>query len=122
MWAVIGVYRGREDNQLFARTDGALEPTERFSVRAGEIRQLDASTIHSVQAGGGRYLGAVHVYGGDLFGIPRSIWRDGVEQPNDESALPTFFARLRTREHALGRPMTADEVAVLLSSPAPGPT
>ena len=34
MWAVIGVYHGQEDNQLFARTDGdALEPTERFSRR-----------------------------------------------------------------------------------------
>jgi predicted metal-dependent enzyme (double-stranded beta helix superfamily) len=116
------VYHGQEDNQLFAPTEGGLEPTERFSVRAGEIRQLEASTIHSVQAAGGRYLGAVHVYGGDLFATPRSIWRDGVEQPNDESALPAFFARLRTREHALGRPMTAEEVAELLSSSAPGPT
>ena len=90
MWAVVGVYHGQEDNQLFARTDDAvLEPTERFSLTAGEIRPLDAATIHSVQAAGGRYLGAVHVYGGDLFGTRRSTWRDGVEQPNDESALPS---------------------------------
>jgi predicted metal-dependent enzyme (double-stranded beta helix superfamily) len=122
MWAVIGVYHGQEDNQLFARTAGAaLEPTERFSVRAGEIRPLDASTIHSVQAAGGRYLGAVHVYGGDLFGTPRSTWRDGVELPNDESALPAFFERLRAHEDALGRAMTAEEVTELLSSPRPGP-
>lgn len=122
MWAVIGVYHGQEDNQLFARTDdAALEPTERFSLRAGEVRSLDASTIHSVQAIGGRYLGAVHVYGGDLFGTPRSTWRDGVEQPNDESALPAFFERLRTHEDALGRAMTADEVTELLSSSAAGP-
>jgi predicted metal-dependent enzyme (double-stranded beta helix superfamily) len=122
MWAVIGVYHGQEDNQLFARTDDAsLEPTERFSVRAGEIRQLDASTIHSVQAAGGRYLGAVHVYGGDLFGTPRSVWRDGVEQPNDESALPALFQRLRAHEEAIGRAMTAEEVTELLSSPAPDP-
>jgi predicted metal-dependent enzyme (double-stranded beta helix superfamily) len=122
MWAVIGVYHGQEDNQLFARTAGdALEPTERFSVRTGEIRQLDALTIHSVQAAGGRYLGAVHVYGGDLFGTPRSTWRDGVEQPTDESALPALFERLRAHEDALGRAMTAEEVSELLASPAPGP-
>lgn len=122
LWAVIGVYHGQENNQLFARTAGAtLEPTERFSVRAGEIRQLDASTIHSVQAAGGRYLGAVHVYGGDLFATPRSTWHDGVEQPNDESALPALFGRLRAHEDALGRAMTAEEVTELLSSPAPGP-
>lgn len=122
MWAVIGVYHGQEDNQLFARTDdAALEPTERFSLRAGEIRPLDASTIHSVQASGGRYLGAVHVYGGDLFGTPRSTWCDGVEQPNDESALPAFFERLRAREDGLGRAMSVEEVTELLSSPAPDP-
>jgi hypothetical protein len=74
-----------------------------------------------VQAAGGRYLGAVHVYGGDLFGTPRSMWRDGVEQPNDESKLPVFFERLRARENALGRAMTAEELTGLLSSPAPGP-
>ena len=119
MWAVIGVYHGQEDNQLFARTDGALlEPTERFSVTPGEIRPLDAATIHSVQAADDRYLGAVHVYGGDLFGASRSTWRDGVEQPTDESALPAFFERLRAHEDALGRAMTADEVTELLSSPA----
>jgi hypothetical protein len=99
--------------------DGALEPTERFSVSAGEVRPLDASTIHSVQAAAGRYLGAVHVYGGDLFGTPRSTWRDGVEQPTDESALPAFFRWLRAREDALGRAMTVEEVTELLSSPAP---
>jgi predicted metal-dependent enzyme (double-stranded beta helix superfamily) len=122
MWAVIGVYHGQEDNQLYARTDDAtLEPTERFSVRAGEIRALDASTIHSVRAAGGGYLGAVHVYGGDLFGTPRSTWRNGVEFPNDESALPAFFERLRAHEDALGRTMTAEEVTKLLSPPAAGP-
>jgi predicted metal-dependent enzyme (double-stranded beta helix superfamily) len=122
MWAVIGVYRGQEDNQLFARTDDAtLEPTDRFSLRAGEIRPLDVSTIHSVRAVGG-YLGAVHVYGGDLFGTPRSTWRGGVEQANDESALTAFFERLRAHEDALGRAMTAVEVTELLSSPTPGPS
>jgi predicted metal-dependent enzyme (double-stranded beta helix superfamily) len=116
MWAVIGVYHGQEDNQLFARNDrAALEPTERFSVMPGEIRPLDATTIHSVQAVGG-YLGAVHVYGGDLFGTPRSTWQGGVERPNDESALPAFFERLRTREDALGRAMSVEEVTELLSA------
>lgn len=120
MWAVIGVYHGQEDNQLYARTgDATLEPIERFSVSAGEIRSLDSSTIHSVQAAGGQYLGAVHVYGGDLFGTPRSAWRDGVEQPNDESAMPALFARLRAREDALGRAMFVEEVTELLSSPEP---
>jgi predicted metal-dependent enzyme (double-stranded beta helix superfamily) len=120
MWAVVGVYRGREDNQLFARAEGgSLEPTERFSLTRGEVRAFDAAAIHSIQAADGVYLGAVHVYGGDLFATPRSTWRNGAEHPNDESALPAFFQRLRAREDALGRAMTADEVTELLAARHP---
>ncbi len=70
MWAVIGVYQGLEHNELFVRTDGGgLASVDRFTVAAGDVRTLDPSTIHSVQARGDRYVGAIHVYGGDLFGI-----------------------------------------------------
>lgn len=116
MWAVIGVYQGLEQNELFVRDEGGgLETVDRFAVAAGEVRTLDPSTIHSVQARGDRYLGAIHVYGGDLFGTPRSTWVDDVECPLDESALPAFFDRLRRRETELGRPMTPDEVTAFLN-------
>ena len=62
MWAVIGVYQGLEHNELFVRTDGGgLASVDRFTVAAGDVRTLDPSTIHSVQARGDRYLGAIHV-------------------------------------------------------------
>ena len=74
MWAVIGVYQGLEHNELFVRADsGGLESVDRFTVGVGDVRILDASTIHSVQARGDRYLGAIHVYGGDLFGAPQHV-------------------------------------------------
>ncbi len=118
MWAVVGVYQGQEHNELFARTPGAgLETVDRFTVAAGEVRILGPQTIHSVQAGKESYLGAIHVYGGDLFGTRRSTWIDDDECPLDESALPAFFARLRGRETDLGRPMTAGEVATFLADP-----
>ena len=122
MWAVIGVYQGLEHNQTFVRAEGGgLESVDRFTVAAGEVRTLDPSTIHSVQARGDRYLGAIHVYGGDLFGTPRSTWVGDVECPMDESALPAFFERLRRHETELGRAMTPDEVATFLGGPsAPG--
>jgi predicted metal-dependent enzyme (double-stranded beta helix superfamily) len=116
--AVIGVYQGQEHNEFFARTQGAgLETVDRFTVTAGEVRILGPQTIHSVQAGKESYLGAIHVYGGDLFGTRRSTWIDDNECPLDESALPAFFARLRGRETDLGRPMTAREVAAFLADP-----
>jgi predicted metal-dependent enzyme (double-stranded beta helix superfamily) len=119
MWAVIGVYQGLEQNELFVQNEaGGLDTLDRFTVAAGEVRILDPSTIHSVQARGDRYLGAIHVYGGDLFGTPRSTWIDDVECPLDESALPAFFDRLRRRETELGRPMTADEVAAFMAGPS----
>ncbi len=119
MWAVIGVYQGLEHNELFVRAEsGGLESVDRFTVGAGDVRTLDASTIHSVQARGDRYLGAIHVYGGDLFGTPRSTWRGDVEYPMDESALPAFFDRLRRHETELGRAMTPDEVATFLAVPS----
>jgi predicted metal-dependent enzyme (double-stranded beta helix superfamily) len=118
MWAVIGVYQGLEHNELFVRAEGrGLESVDRFTVAAGEVRTLDPSTIHSVQARGDRYLGAIHVYGGDLFGTPRSTWVADVEYPLDESALPAFVARLRRHETELGRAMAPDEVATFLARP-----
>ena len=118
VWAVIGVYQGLEDNELFVRAEsGGLERAERFTVAPGDVRTLDPATIHSVQASGDCYLGAIHVYGGDLFGTARSTWRDNVEYPMDESALPAFFERLRRHETELGRAMTPDEVATFLAVP-----
>ena len=119
MWAVIGVYQGLEHNELFVRADGGgLEGIDRFTLATGDVRTLDPSTIHSVQARGDRYLGAIHVYGGDLFGTPRSTWRADVEYPMDETALPAFFDRLRRHETQLGRAMTPDEVATFLAAPS----
>jgi predicted metal-dependent enzyme (double-stranded beta helix superfamily) len=116
MWAVIGVYQGLEHNELYVRAaGGGLESVDRFTLGAGEARTLEPSTIHSVQALGDRYLGAIHVYGGDLFGTPRSTWSGDVEHPVDESALPALFDRLRRHETELGRAMTPDEVATFLA-------
>ena len=119
MWAVIGVYQGLEQNELFVRAEtNGLERVDRFTVGPGDVQTLDPSTIHSVQARGDRYLGAIHVYGGDLFGTPRSTWRDGLESAMDESALPAFFDRLRRHETELGRAMTPEEVATFLDVPS----
>jgi predicted metal-dependent enzyme (double-stranded beta helix superfamily) len=119
MWAVIGVYQGLERNELFVRTEGGgLESVDHFTLAAGEVRILDPSTIHSVQARGDRYLGAIHVYGGDLFSTPRSTWVGNVEHAMDESALPAIFGRLRSHETELGRAMTPDEVAAVLAGPS----
>jgi predicted metal-dependent enzyme (double-stranded beta helix superfamily) len=76
MWAVIGIYTGREDNIFWRRVAGA-DGIEAAGARALGVRQatpLGKDVIHSVLNPIDRLTGAIHVYGGDFFGVPRSEW------------------------------------------------
>jgi predicted metal-dependent enzyme (double-stranded beta helix superfamily) len=53
MWAVIGIYTGREDNIFWRRVPGG---------HGGKLEAVGARA------------GAIHVYGGDFFGAERSEW------------------------------------------------
>jgi predicted metal-dependent enzyme (double-stranded beta helix superfamily) len=78
MWAVIGIYTGREDNIFWRRLPadaggkleaaGAKAPCEKDTVRLGH------DIIHSVTNPIPRLTGAIHIYGGDFFGVPRNEW------------------------------------------------
>ncbi|GAC1358165.1 MAG: hypothetical protein NVSMB31_18600 [Vulcanimicrobiaceae bacterium] len=78
MWAVIGIYGGREDNIFWKRI--ANSPTGRVeAVSANAISERDAvmlgpDIVHSVTNPIPRLTGAIHVYGGDFFNADRSEW------------------------------------------------
>jgi predicted metal-dependent enzyme (double-stranded beta helix superfamily) len=72
MWAVIGVYEGREDNAFFRRTANGLVQASARQLEAGDTVLLGAPTIHSVTNPLGRFTCALQVYGGDFFNVPRS--------------------------------------------------
>ena len=78
MWAVIGVYTGREDNIFWRRlTPGAGGRVEAAGARAlceKDAVPLGADIIHSVTNPIPRLTGAIHVYGGDFFRAERSEW------------------------------------------------
>ena len=76
MWAVIGIYTGREDNILWRRLEGGsrVEAAGARSLGPGETLAMGPEAIHSVINPLGRITGAIHVYGGDFFGVPRSEW------------------------------------------------
>ena len=78
MWAVIGVYGGREDNIFWRRIeDGPTEQIEAAGARslgAGESTPLGSEIIHSVTNPTSQLTGAIHVYGGDFFDTTRSEW------------------------------------------------
>jgi predicted metal-dependent enzyme (double-stranded beta helix superfamily) len=97
MWAIIGIHTGREDNILWRRIPG--EPNGRIEAAGAKaLRERDAlplgpEIIHSVTNPIGRLTGAIHVYGGDFFGVPRSEWdpEQLVEQPGDVQRTLQLF-------------------------------
>ncbi len=97
MWAVIGIYSGREDNILWRRLTGeARNRIEAAGAKALSERDafpLGPDIIHSVTNPIGRLTGAIHVYGGDFFGVARSEWDPErlTEQPYDMQAALRLF-------------------------------
>jgi predicted metal-dependent enzyme (double-stranded beta helix superfamily) len=78
MWAVIGIYTGREDNIFWRRvpqaTKGRVEAASAKALSERDSVLLGPETIHSVTNPIARLTGALHVYGGDFFGATRSEW------------------------------------------------
>jgi predicted metal-dependent enzyme (double-stranded beta helix superfamily) len=78
MWAVIGVYTGREDNIFWRRlpgeSGGQIEADGAKSLGERCAEPLGREIIHSVTNPLGRLTGAIHVYGGDFYGIERTEW------------------------------------------------
>jgi predicted metal-dependent enzyme (double-stranded beta helix superfamily) len=97
MWAVIGIYSGREDNILWRRMpgdpDGRIEAAGATALSEHDALPLGREIIHSVTNPIGRLTGAVHVYGGDFFGVPRSEWDPErlVEQPGNVQRTLELF-------------------------------
>jgi len=70
MWAVIGIYTGREDNIFWRRLPGTQGKVEAAGAKAlceGDVEPLGHNIIHSVTNPIPRLTGAIHVYGGNFF-------------------------------------------------------
>jgi len=89
MWAVIGMYTGREDNIFWRRlpedAGGRIEAAGAKALSVGDAAPLGTDIIHSVTNPIDRFTGAIHVYGGDFFRPGRSEWdpEDLTERPYD---------------------------------------
>jgi len=97
MWAVIGIYTGREDNIFWRRlpdTDGSrVEAAGARSLSEKDAVPLGHDIIHSVTNPIPRLTAAIHVYGGDFFGVKRSEWDPGNlrEQSSDGAKMARRF-------------------------------
>jgi predicted metal-dependent enzyme (double-stranded beta helix superfamily) len=98
MWAVIGLYTGREDNIFWRRIDepgmpSRVEAAGAKALSAGEAAPLGRDIIHSVINPIPRLTGALHVYGGDFFRPGRSEWDPETlrEEPYDAERVRAMF-------------------------------
>ncbi len=106
MFAVIGIYSGREDNIFWRRIDNGpgIEAAGAESLGAGQVATLGRDIIHSVANPIAKWTSAIHVYGGDFFNPPdpRSQWDHEilVEQPWDMDHTRAVFDQAETRYNA----------------------
>jgi predicted metal-dependent enzyme (double-stranded beta helix superfamily) len=89
MWAANGIYGGSEDNTFFRRTPDGIQASGGKQINAGDVALLGDDVIHSVENPHPSYTAAIHVYGGDFFGTPRSQWAPPTmkEEPFDVEAV-----------------------------------
>lgn len=74
VWAVIGIYGGREQNIFYRLSQHGLEQHGGKELYTRDTAPLGTSIIHAVTNPLDRITGAIHVYGGDFFATPRSEW------------------------------------------------
>jgi predicted metal-dependent enzyme (double-stranded beta helix superfamily) len=99
MWAVIGIYAGAEDNAFYRRAPEGLTTSGGKSLEDGDTLVLGDDAIHSVHNPRSSYSGAIHVYGGDFFGAPRSEWDPETleEMPYDVEHTRQLFEESNAR-------------------------
>jgi predicted metal-dependent enzyme (double-stranded beta helix superfamily) len=96
MWAAIGIYGGREDNAFFRRSGTSLVASGGKELQDGAVQLLGDDVIHAVRnPARWSYTGAIHIYGGDFVGTPRSQWDPEAlrEQSYDLDAVHEEFDR-----------------------------
>jgi predicted metal-dependent enzyme (double-stranded beta helix superfamily) len=103
MWAVIGIYTGREDNIFWRRipheAGGIIEAAGAKSLGPGDAEPLGRDIIHTVTNPLPRLTGAIHVYGGDFFAVQRSEWDPETltERPYDVDKNMRLFTEANAR-------------------------
>lgn len=104
MWAVIGIYAGREDNVFYRRTPDGLRRQGQRSLHPGDVNAMGENAVHGVRTPPAQLTWAIHVYGGDFFAKPRSEWDPETleERPYDMENMRRLFEQANERMRAAG--------------------
>ena len=98
MWAVIGLYGGREDNTFYKRRPASagvgLDRVNGRTLEGKDVVVLGEEVIHSVTNPLRQYTPAIHVYQGDFYAQARSAWasESSPEEPFKVDSLTRAFA------------------------------
>jgi len=100
LWALIGIYTGREDNIFWRRTADGIQAVGAEVLFAGDVGVLGADAIHSVTNPLPRFTAGIHIYGGDFFDTPRSQWdaETLAETRSDGDTIRAMFERENERQ------------------------
>ena len=99
MWAVIGIYGGREDNIFWRKTGDRLEAAGAEALSTKDAAPLGKDIVHSVTNPIEKITAALHVYGGDFFAPGRSEWDPETleERPFDVESARRMFREANER-------------------------
>jgi predicted metal-dependent enzyme (double-stranded beta helix superfamily) len=92
------VLSGEEKNTLYRRENGSLRKASEVTLARGSILTLRADIVHVAECLGDTPAIGLHVYGGDIIGLPRRMWNpETLEEHALDWTLYEDFARIASR-------------------------
>ena len=82
-WGLVGLYRGTQDEEIYARRDGALEPVERRALQPGDFYVLipPRDDIHRVRTTSAETSVSIHLLTNDT----GCVWRHAYDAGSGEA-------------------------------------
>jgi predicted metal-dependent enzyme (double-stranded beta helix superfamily) len=94
-WATILLLSGGEKNTLYRAENGGLRKAGEATLERGSILTMRAETVHVAECLSEAPAIGLHVYGGDIFDLPRRMWDpDTLEEHALDWTLYERFARV----------------------------
>jgi predicted metal-dependent enzyme (double-stranded beta helix superfamily) len=87
-WAQILLLSGAEKNTLYRRENGRLRRASETMMEPGSVLPMRADTVHVAESVGATAAIGLHVYGGDIFELPRFMWN-----PETLEEMPLDWAK-----------------------------
>jgi len=104
-WATILLLSGEEKNTLYRVDNGRLRKASEVTLKPGAILNMRAEAAHVVECVGNAPTIGLHVYGGDIFELPRSMWHpQTLEQHRLDWTLYESFARIASEASGAPHP------------------